>query len=80
MRVIMRAGITGTRNGVEWPAPGESIDLPQDEADQLVAAGLAVADDTKPAKKAAVETASVEAPETATTPKPRARRAAAPKA
>ena len=80
MRVIMRAGITGTRNGVEWPAPGESIDLPQDEAELLVVAGLAVADESKAAKKAAVESAAVEAPETAATPKPRARKVASPKA
>ena len=75
----MRARITGTRNGVEWPAPGEPVDLPQDEAELLVANGLAVADESKPAKTAAVETAAVEAPETATTTKPRARKAAAPK-
>ncbi len=80
MRVTMKARIAGTRNGEDWPAPGESIDLPQDEAELLVANGLAVADETKPAKKAAVETAAVEAPETAATTKPRARKAAAPKA
>jgi len=80
VRVIMRARITGTRNGVEWPAPGEPVDLPQDEAELLVANGLAVADESKPAKKVAVETAAVEAPETAATTKPRARKAAAPKA
>lgn len=79
MRVTMKARITGTRNGVEWPAPGESIDLPQDEAELLVANGQAVADESKPTKAAAVETAAVEAPETAATPKPRARKAAAPK-
>lgn len=80
MRVTMKARIAGTRNGEDWPAPGEAIDLPQDEAELLVANGLAVADETKPAKKAAVETAAVEAPETAATTKPRARKAAAPKA
>lgn len=80
MRVTMKARIAGTRNGEDWPAPGEPIDLPQDEAELLVANGLAVADETKPAKKAAVETAAVEAPETAATTKPRARKAAAPKA
>lgn len=80
MRVTMKARIAGTRNGEDWPAPGEQIDLPRDEAELLVANGLAVADETKPAKKAAVETAAVEAPETAATTKPRARKAAAPKA
>lgn len=80
MRVKMVAGITGTRDGVDWPAPGESIDLPQDEAELLVANGLAVADESKPAKKAATETAATEAPENAAAPKARARKAAAPKA
>lgn len=80
MRVIMRARLTGTRNGVEWPAPGEPVDLPQDEAELLVANGLAVADESQPAKKAAVESAAVKAPENASAQKPRARKAAAPKA
>lgn len=79
MRVTMKARITGTRNGADWPAPGETVDLPNDEAELLVANGLAVVDDAKPAKPAAVETAAVEAPETAAAPKPRARKAAAPK-
>lgn len=79
MRVTMTARITGTRNGDEWPAAGETVDLPKDEAELLVANGLAVADDAKPVKQAAVETAAVEAPETAAAPKPRGRKAAAPK-
>jgi hypothetical protein len=80
MRVTMKAGIAGTRNGEDWPAPGGSIDLPQDEAELLVANGLAVLDESTHANKAAVETAAAEAPENAAAPKARARKAAAPKA
>lgn len=42
MRVQMKATITGTRNGADWPAVGESVDLPDGEATDLLAAGLAV--------------------------------------
>lgn len=52
MKVIMQARISGTRDGEDWPAPGESIDLPDDEAVQLLATGQAVA-----AGEDAVETA-----------------------
>jgi hypothetical protein len=41
MRIEMRAQLSGTRDGVEWPAPGEVVDLPDDEAAQLIADGLA---------------------------------------
>lgn len=41
MKVTMRASISGTRNGERWPRQGEAIDLPQDEAEHLCAAGLA---------------------------------------
>lgn len=78
MKITMRVGITGTRNGEDWPPAGGTIDLPADEANALVEAGLAEpAATTKNAP--AVEAAAVAAPEAATTPKPRARKAAAPK-
>lgn len=77
MKITMRVGITGTRDGQDWPAIGETIDLPADEANELVAAGLAEA--ASKAAPAKVETAAVEAPETAAEPKPRARKTAAPK-
>lgn len=41
MKVTLRALITGTRNGKEWPAPGEDIDLPEQEATDLITLGLA---------------------------------------
>jgi len=37
--VRMTIHVTGTRNGVEWPYKGGTIDLPHDEAVQLAAAG-----------------------------------------
>ena len=44
MIVTMRRQISGTRDGVDWPAPGETIDLPDDEAATLIALGHAEAD------------------------------------
>jgi hypothetical protein len=44
--VKMLAKISGTRNGVDWPDVGETYELPDDEADQLVGQKLA-----KPAKR-----------------------------
>lgn len=41
MLVVMLAGITGTRDGREWPQVGGTIDLPDLEAADLVAAGYA---------------------------------------
>jgi len=41
MRVEMKAHITGTRDGVEWPTVGGTIDLPDHEAADLIGAGLA---------------------------------------
>ena len=41
MRVTMKLQISGTRNGEPWPARGETIDLPDDEAAALVAQGAA---------------------------------------
>lgn len=77
MKVKMIVSITGTRNGQDWPAAGETVDLPDAEARDLVAGGLAVQLDAKAAP--VVETAAIEAPETADAPKPRARKAPAAK-
>ena len=41
MRIKLKVHLTGTRNGVEWPAYGEEIDLPDEEAADMVAAGMA---------------------------------------
>ncbi|MHA7275362.1 hypothetical protein ACX80O_02345 [Arthrobacter sp. Hz1] len=41
-KVRMVARISGTRDGKDWPAPGESISLPEEEALALLANGMAV--------------------------------------
>ncbi len=48
MIVTMRRQISGTRDGVDWPAPGGTIDVPEDEAAQLIALGHAEADGIEP--------------------------------
>ena len=51
--------ISGTRDGEDWPAPGETIALPEDEANALLASGIAVKPDTETATTAGVvETAT----------------------
>lgn len=66
MRVRMRVGISGTRNGRHWPRKGESIEVPEAEGAHLVASGMAVVDEGR-------ETATDAEPETpeAKTAKPR---------
>jgi hypothetical protein len=59
MKIRMLVDIAGTRNGVEWPPRGESIDLPEQEALDYIAAGLAEADAT-PGPAKVTETAAVE--------------------
>ena len=41
MKVRLRLQLTGTRDGEPWPPPGTVVDLPDHEAADLVAAGLA---------------------------------------
>jgi hypothetical protein len=41
MRVRLRHQISGTRDGAEWPAPGDTIALPDDEARALITTGAA---------------------------------------
>lgn len=53
MLVKMQTQISGTRDGVDWPAPGEIVNVSDDEAAMLVANGLAeIADQPKPKGKA----------------------------
>ncbi len=68
MLVQLRVKITGTRDGMPWPNPGEVIDVPADEAADLIAARIAVA-----VERSAPEAAVAPAAETAAAPKPRAR-------
>lgn len=48
MLITMRRQISGTRDGVDWPAPGETIDVPDEEAASLIALGHAEADGIEP--------------------------------
>lgn len=41
MKIRMKASLSGTRNGVDWPRAGETVELPDDEAAKLCAAGMA---------------------------------------
>ncbi len=59
-KVEITARISGTRDGVEWPGIGGTLDVPEDEAADLVRLGLA-----KVVAKAA---------ERATAPKPETRK------
>ena len=65
--VVMRVAVSGTRNGVPWPSPGDTVVLPEAEAAALVAAGLADA-------ALDVEAAVPAEGETATMPKAKRRR------
>jgi hypothetical protein len=57
MKIRMIEQITGTRDGVRWPAPGGTVDLPAREATKLCAAGSAepVADPPKPERAVATK-------------------------
>lgn len=59
MNVQIIAQISGLRNGVDWPSAGGIINLPDAEASDLIAAGLARGVDVP-------ETAVGRKPETAT--------------
>lgn len=37
----MKVDVTGTRNGDPWPARGETLDVSDDEARELIHAGIA---------------------------------------
>ena len=41
MKIRLKTEITGLRNGVPWPAVGETTELPDNEAAGMCAAGLA---------------------------------------
>ncbi|MET7643045.1 hypothetical protein ABZS83_05250 [Streptomyces sp. NPDC005426] len=41
MKIRMLVAMTGTRDGVPWPAEGEEADLPTAAAAHLVSAGVA---------------------------------------
>jgi hypothetical protein len=41
MKVKMLVSISGTRDGAKWPEHGEIVDLPDAEASEYVAQGIA---------------------------------------
>ena len=41
MKVRLLVVLTGTRDGIDWPARGEVVDLPQSEAEHMIAVGQA---------------------------------------
>jgi len=43
--VTMIRKVSGTRDGVDWPDPGGSIEVPDEEAASLIGLGLAKATD-----------------------------------
>ncbi|MEY4373220.1 MAG: hypothetical protein RL219_1989 [Actinomycetota bacterium] len=57
MKIRMKVDISGTRNGEPWPAQGEIIDLPDDEAQSLIDNNMAEAVAKTKAETAAVEPA-----------------------
>ena len=60
MKVQIIARISGLRNGVDWPAPGEFLTLPDGEAKDIIDAGIARMPEAAP------ETATARKAETAT--------------
>lgn len=63
--VTMLVTISGTRDGADWPRRGQVLNLPDGEAADLIAAGLA--------EPAGVESAAAEPAESAAMPKARKR-------
>jgi hypothetical protein len=75
MRVKMKVQVSGTRDGLPWPDRGETVDLPDEEAAQLCAAGMAetVKDTTEKAVPKQAETTEPEQTETTEKPAPEKR-------
>ena len=69
MKVRMGIQVTGTRNGHDWPAPGGTIDIPDDEAQNLINHGDAERVDAEPLEAAAI---APDEPERAVKPTTRA--------
>lgn len=53
MKIRMKTQLTGSRNGVRWPVAGETKELPEGEALELIAAGLAEPVKAEPEKRPA---------------------------
>ncbi|MFG3180058.1 hypothetical protein ACGFZC_34070 [[Kitasatospora] papulosa] len=67
MKVRMKVTVSGTRDGEPWPEKGKTVDLPDAEARQLLAGGLAEEPDAEAADASPqVEEATAPPAETAT--------------
>jgi len=60
MKIKLKVTLSGTRDGIEWPPVGGSVDLPEAEAAQMIAAGLASAVAPAPIETATADTSKVE--------------------
>lgn len=62
--IRMRVNLSGSRDGKKWPPRGGTLEVPEDEAKQLISQGIAEpADAVETATlEAAAETATVKAP------------------
>jgi len=60
MKIKLKVTLSGTRDGIEWPPVGGSVDLPEAEAAQMIAAGLASAVAPAPIETATADTSTVE--------------------
>ncbi|MFF1843055.1 hypothetical protein ACFVW9_15080 [Streptomyces sp. NPDC058217] len=82
MRVRMKVSVSGTRDGESWPAKGGTIDLPEDEAKNLIAIGVAAEGSDEDEAGPAEENAAAPADEETATPggRPSTPRKPAPKA
>jgi hypothetical protein len=75
MRVMMKVQLSGTRNGQPWPGKGETMELPDDEAAQMCASGMAetVKGKTEKAVPAKAETTAPAEAEVTEKPQPEKR-------
>lgn len=65
MQIRMRVTLPGTRHGQPWPSRGETCDVPDDEAEQLIRYGAAEPVETPPDEPA------TPAPKPARKPRPK---------
>lgn len=70
MRVKMIVQLSGTRDGKPWPGRGETMDLPDEEAAQMCASGMAETVKGEPEKAVPKKAEAAETPEPEVTDPP----------
>lgn len=60
MKIRLIGDMSGTRDGQEWPPRGSTVDLPDDEAQQLIRGKMAVPAINDDVETAIIDTADVE--------------------